>query len=532
MYKEDYFQMIRKTAKVEKNKDAESIHLFMAMGQTANNHLVKAMEYELADTPIEITSGDFNRYWEELLLEDKQADAIHIHESSFQLYLAEDFEAAVWQYVKQVEQICAKYPDTLLIINTLEYLPFRPTGNLEAVDEQGLVTIIREANIRLFALADNHIKINDTNYIANFVGLQHYFDTTMLYHFSYGSSLEGQYYCAQSLRNILKAWLGKAKKGIISDLDNTYWPGIIGDKGAEMIQANLQERKNSNHRIYQKHLKKLEAAGIFMAAASKNDASISTEAKKLADFDWLFSLKQLNWLPKSDNLQAIAKKWNINPRDTIFIDDNQRELAEIKATLGEEQPTLHYNNQLDLFYELEWRGYFEKISLTETDKARNNNFKKNEAELASSTDLTSFLQSLQIELTYEAFTEANEARVIQLLNKTNQFNNNKTIFTLSKLKALEAEGKKITAVSYRDRLGEEGIISVVIHDETPRIHYWVMSCRVFKRGVEEAISKHIGMGNKIQIDYRKTDKNHYFQDFLQSELGKKYLTASLLTTSH
>ncbi|EUJ26971.1 hypothetical protein [Listeria grayi] len=72
----------------------------------------------------------------------------------------------------------------------------------------------------------------------------------------------------------------------------------------------------------------------------------------------------------------------------------------------------------------------------------------------------------------------------------------------------------------------------MIHDETPRIHYWVMSCRVFKRGVEEAISKHIGMGNKIQIDYRKTDKNHYFQDFLQSELGKKYLTGSLLTTSH
>ena len=77
----------------------------------------------------------------------------------------------------------------------------------------------------------------------------------------------------------------------------------------------------------------------------------------------------------------------------------------------------------------------------------------------------------------------------------------------------------------RDKFGESGIIYVIIASVLSNslvIHDWVMSCRVFGRGVEEAAFNHLSNWvkkkkiDKIEINFKKTKKNKYLQETIKN----------------
>ena len=525
-YSNEYFVKINKEF-IDTPKE-NPLLLFMGAGNTANNHLIKGAKYELRDTNIQIVDGSFNRYMEELLFNDDEYDIIHIHESSIQLYLSNDFDYAINTYLENITKIIHKHTKSLIIINTLEYLPFRFFGNTALTEEEGLIYKINKANEYLVSLVSEKVKINDMNYVANYLGLKNYFDEKVIFNFSYGSSMEGQYYAILNLCNIIKSWIGRTKKGIITDLDNTFWSGVIGDDGLEEIKQRLNTRKNSNFKIYHKMLEELKNVGVFLGVASKNNEEVSNVFSEFNIPEKFFSVKKINWNMKSANISEISQLWNISVNDIVFIDDNSREIAEVTRAFGDDYEALLFESSMQQLSDLQWYGWFEKIAITKTDKQRNENFIKMQEfqSEGNNMDLDSFIKSLQIELTFDEMNDNNMERIIQLLNKTNQFNNRKTIFTQKKLEDLLADGYKVCGVSYKDKLGEEGIISVIIYNsgsDKVVIENWVMSCRVFKRDVEYSILDYVLGDKRGYLEYKISEKNKYFIDFVLSDRGQANL---------
>jgi FkbH-like protein len=89
------------------------------------------------------------------------------------------------------------------------------------------------------------------------------------------------------------------------------------------------------------------------------------------------------------------------------------------------------------------------------------------------------------------FDEANLARIVQLINKTNQFN-------LTTRRTTEAESLALIGrpdcytqfMRLKDRFGDNGITGILIafvEGDTLRIDNWLISCRVLGRRVEDAM---------------------------------------------
>jgi predicted enzyme involved in methoxymalonyl-ACP biosynthesis len=63
------------------------------------------------------------------------------------------------------------------------------------------------------------------------------------------------------------------KKGIISDLDETLWNGIVGEVGPHGVSWDLAGH-HQLHGLYQKTLSSLSEIGVLVGIASKNDPAV------------------------------------------------------------------------------------------------------------------------------------------------------------------------------------------------------------------------------------------------------------------
>ena len=94
-------------------------------------------------------------------------------------------------------------------------------------------------------------------------------------------------------------------------------------------------------------------------------------------------------------------------------------------------------------------------------------------------------------LVWRRFDRIGLGRIVQLINKTNQFNLTTRRYTEQQVLAVMADaGAFGLQIRLLDRFGDNGIIAIVIGriDERRdcRIDTWLMSCRVLGRGVEAA----------------------------------------------
>ena len=122
-------------------------------------------------------------------------------------------------------------------------------------------------------------------------------------------------------------------------------------------------------------------------------------------------------------------------------------------------------------------------------------------------------------------TSVDIARFTQLINKSNQFNLRTRRYSDAGITQMLADSEKysLISISLEDKFGKYGIISCIIlerFDDTTFIDTWVMSCRVLKRGVEQAAFNSIcdyarewGCA-EVAGEYIPTKKNHMVADLL------------------
>ena len=134
---------------------------------------------------------------------------------------------------------------------------------------------------------------------------------------------------------------------------------------------------------------------------------------------------QANWTDKAANLRTIAEKLNLGVDSLVFVDDNPAEREQVRREL----PMVGVPELPDdpAYYPryLAAAGYFEAVAFSEEDRARAGQYQTNAARadlLSSSSDMDSYLRSLDMHCHIGPVSSVNRARVAQLINKSNQYN--------------------------------------------------------------------------------------------------------------
>jgi len=330
---------------------------------------------------------------------------------------------------------------------------------------------------------------------------------------------------------LLAAAQGRSAKALVLDLDNTLWGGVIGDDGLEGIQLGQGSALGEAFVAFQHYARDLSRRGIILAVCSKND-----EANALEPFERHpeMVLKRTdiacfvaNWTDKAANLRQIAASLNIGLDALVFADDNPAERAIVRRELPmvavpelPEDPTLYPAT-------LAAAGYFEGIRLTPEDMERTAQYQANAARatlMASATDMDGYLRSLDMRAIWGRFDRVGQARIVQLINKTNQFNLMTRRVTDEEIAALIENNRALSLqIRLTDIFGDNGVIALVSGQFAPgtqdiRIEDWLMSCRVLGRQMEEAtlnlvVEQAQALGAARLIGhYRATAKNGMVRD--------------------
>jgi FkbH-like protein len=335
---------------------------------------------------------------------------------------------------------------------------------------------------------------------------------------------------------ILAAQRGLSKKCLVLDLDNTLWGGVIGDDGLEGIVLGEGSAAGEAHLALQRYAKQLKERGVILAVCSKNDPAIAEAAfqehpemlLRRADIAAFFA----NWDDKMENLRAIATRLNIGIDSLVFVDDNPVERARIRQSLPMVAVPELPEDAAQYVRCIADAGYFEAVAFTSEDQQRAGQYAANaerDALFGSAQSVDEFLRGLKMSLVFGPFTAVDHARVVQLINKTNQFNTTTRRYTSEEVAYLNKLPDALT-LQFRllDRIGDNGLVSTMIlrpradAGDVFEIENWVMSCRVFGRQLEfEAMNIAVEAARQrgakaLVADYIPTSKNNVISTLYES----------------
>src|SRR6202022_4030504 len=236
----------------------------------------------------------------------------------------------------------------------------------------------------------------------------------------------------------------------------------------------------------------------------------------------------------TENLKAIATQLNIGLDSLVFVDDNPVERARIRQSLPMVAVPELPEDTAQYVRCLADAGYFEAVAFTSEDRHRARQYAENaerDALIESAQSIDEFLRGLEMSVLFGPFTAVDHARIVQLINKTNQFNTTTRRYTSEEITYISTLPDPLT-LQFRllDRIGDNGLVSTMIlrpthdHEDVLEIENWVMSCRVFGRQLEfEAMNIAVEAarqrGAKALIaDYIATSKNNVISA-LYSSLG-------------
>jgi FkbH-like protein len=458
------------------------------------------------------------KVWPKLFAsEDEIANWVESHAQLYQ---------TIWQ------QAAVRSPDCR-IYHALLALPLeRPLGNLENSAAFSRTNCLRRLNQYLTRHAPANVTPVDLDYLASLAGRMQWTDEPAYFGSKQPFSLREMPLACAYLARLIASGRGRVRKCLVLDLDNTLWGGVIGDDGADGIRIDPSDPVGEAYLAFQRYILALKDRGVLIAACSKNDPKIARGAfeenehmiLKVADF----AAFEANWEDKVSNIRRIADTLNIGLDSLVFFDDNPAERAIVEQYAPQvlvidapEDPSL-FVRALDLSFAFEWPN------LTAEDLARTDSFVKESQrdELRRQfSDYDTYLKSLEMKAAIEPTQGAALLRVAQLFNKTNQFNLRTIRYSEQELETLIA-GKDhlVLHVSFADKFTNYGIMAAAVlrfAGETAFIENWVMSCRAFKRGLEDATLNAImafarERGAKfVAGEYIPTVKNGYVADLFQ-----------------
>ena len=522
------------------------------LGGSTTHDIIRMLELFLLNYGIEpeFYESEYAQYWQDAMFDNEELvqfhpDLIYIHTTGRNITFFPDMEDSLQGIEDKLEAqmshfrvMWEKLENTYhcpVIQNNFEFPFYRILGNRDSYDPHGKTAFIQRLNMEFarYAAQQEHFYIYDIQYESAAFGLDRWTDPSYWHMYKYAMSMQAIPDFAFHLSHIIKAVFGKNKKAFVLDLDNTLWGGIVGDDGPENLEIGQETSMGQVYQEFQGYLKEHKKIGVLLNVDSKNEEENALAGLKhpegiLKPED--FIVIKANWLPKSQNLTEIASELNIGRDALVFVDDNPAEREIIRQHVPETAvPEMTDGDQVnpDQFIRiLDKNAYFEVVTLSEDDKHRNEMYKANamrKEQEESFGNYSDFLKSLEMEAVIRGFEPVYYSRIAQLTNKSNQFNLTTKRMTQAEVEQMAQDPGYITLYGkLKDKFGDNGVVSLVIgkkNADTLELILWLMSCRVLKRDMEQAMldtlvwqSRESGI-RKLHGYYYKTAKNAMVKDF-------------------
>jgi FkbH-like protein len=307
-------------------------------------------------------------------------------------------------------------------------------------------------------------------------------------------------------------------KVVAWDLDHTLWRGILVEDGAEALVLNPLAIET---------VKKLDERGILNTILSKNDRAPAWAKLTEWGIQEYFVSPAINWGRKSANLTQIAEELNLNLDAFALVDDSAFERAEVSSELP----------QVRVFADTDLDGLLERpeFDVPVTDDSRRRRFsylaEDTRKAIAASygDDYAEFLRSCgMVTRLFQPVEPKQRSRALELIQRSNQLNLSTRRYTPEQFDALLADPEVLAlAWSCKDRYGDYGAVgflSVSLEGDVPVLRDLVISCRVAKKKVENALFQWLADGfrahgrDRLEAAYLPTSRNHVLLDSL-SEVG-------------
>ncbi|MBE6155774.1 MAG: HAD-IIIC family phosphatase [Firmicutes bacterium] len=556
MYPFDSSYILKNKKKIRKELELQSFiteKKIAVLGGSTTSEIIKILELFLLNYRIKPSfyESEYNQYYEDAVFANEELtnfspEIVYIHTSFRNITIfpqpnasAEDVDKLLDLEYKKFqmiwEKLYEKFPNVIIIQNNFEMPIYRLLGNLEASDIHGKINYLTRLNMRFYEYARNNknFYINDLNYVSSEYGLDRWHNFSAYYLYKYAMDVNAIPALAFNIAKIIKAICAQNKKVFALDLDNTLWGGIIGDDGIENIQIGKETAVGEGYFEFQKYLKEHQSLGIPLIIASKNEhenalLGLSHPSGALQKDDFI-SIKA-NWNPKNINIVCAANEMGLTPDSFVFVDDNPMERDIVRKNIDyiAVPEITDIENYIKI---IDRNGFFEFLSLSSEDLKRDKMYKENVQRnelLAKYDNYKDYLKELKMVANIRPFDEIAYNRLSQLSNKSNQFNLTTKRYTVSEIESIAKNQNYITLYGdLSDIFGDNGIVSVVIgaiKNYELHIDLWIMSCRVLKREMENAMmDKLVETCQKRNLKriygyYYPTPKNKMVKDFY-SEFG-------------
>ncbi|MEE9372615.1 MAG: HAD-IIIC family phosphatase [Saprospiraceae bacterium] len=397
--------------------------------------------------------------------------------------------------------------------------------------QSNLSFIARELNAFLAEQKTTNVELIDIEKIIATIGSKNaieykkFLKYKMLYSFQFFKS-----YVA-SIDNMLLRCMGKVKKVIVFDCDNTLWKGIVGEDGIKGIEMSSDSAKGIYFHLVQKMAVEWSKKGILICLCSKNNWDdvmqvIDTHEAMILTSEYIISMK-VNWTNKAENLRHLASELNLGLDSFVFIDDSDYEVNLVKTQLPEVL-TIQVPKEIETYpimlHEVVTRFFNLKPISEDLDKL--NQYKQQKVRQDALTDfgnIDDYLMSLGTTIKIYHNETEHIKRIAQLTQKTNQFNLTTRRYTEHEIEAyIKSDNTDLFSLEVKDNYGNSGITGVAIISITKTqamyIDTFLLSCRVISRNVENAFlyfildfykSKGI---TSIQAEYIESKKNILVKD--------------------
>lgn len=486
------------------------------LGGSTTEEIASWIELFLLDRGIRPTihHSQYNKYFEDTVLDPSALaefapDVVYLHLSTTNLHLSArpatteaEFEASVQSRMEHLRAVWNAIWAVLpcqIVQNTFEPPALRPLGHLDASSFGGTTHFVTRLNQELAreARTSARLLLHDAASLAATSRVPSWYAQDRWCSYKMPTSAEADVALGYSLASLIAATVGRTRKCLVLDLDNTCWGGVIGDDGADRIVIGRETPRGEAFTAFQEYCRALKDRGVLLAVCSKNDDAVARlgfahpdSVLRLEDF----AAFRANWEPKPDNIASMAAELNLGLDSFVFVDDNPAERALVSAQL----PMVAVPNVGDdvtRYAEIVDAGrYFETITISKEDVERTQLYAQNAVRQSQAGRFASYgeyLDSLEMLAEIGAFNTTYLDRITQLTNKTNQFNLTTRRYTRGEMEALAADDRYVTLYGrLTDVYGDNGLVSVIVgrrEAECLHVDLWLMSCRVLKRGMEEAM---------------------------------------------
>jgi FkbH-like protein len=486
------------------------------LGGTTTNEVVDLLELFLLESGFKpvFHQSEYGRFYEDAVQDPAdliafKPDIVYLHTSCLNVQSVppvhcpeEEFEWYVAAEAKRYRQIWKSIEQNVsaqIIQNNFETPPYAILGNFDAVSSGGAVRYFMALNTEFAraAASDAQLLLQNIHSLSARMGTEQWFDWDRYFSYKILTTTEANVAIARSLTSLVRAVYGKSRKVLVLDLDNTLWGGVIGDDGVDEIQIGRETPVAEAYTAFQEYCLSLQQRGVLLAVCSKNDEDVAKSGfehpSSVLKLEHISCFKA-NWEPKHENILAIAKELSLGTDSFVFVDDNPAERAIVAAQIGG-IAVPDVGAEVSRYAAIIDAGrYFEPISMSKEDLSRSALYEANAARALSEAQFANYgeyLDSLQMQAEIAEFKPVYLERIAQLTNKTNQFNLTTRRYTQTEIDAISADPNYIGIYGrLLDRFGDNGLVSIVLgrkKGDELELDLWLMSCRVLKRDMEQAM---------------------------------------------